>query len=547
MIKLLNLVSDRMLLIEAEEKKLPEEFKVFEYGFEFLKQRVAELNKKAAKYKVPPIEIVIVKEEMVKVIHPDIKKMQMSQPIIMPLDKGLLADPNTWVLAKQYTLTLKGEPPKIEGYEFIARLEHTPDGNFIYTNPNSSVPNLPAEFKSMNQHCDVCHTNRDRNDTFVIRMEKEDPARFPDNKAGDMLIVGRNCLRRFMPGLTATGLIAWTHMIENMQYDVKQAKEMDEIEPGMGGGGGKYYEHADTILKWLAATYLHTGNYMSKKQANANAEQGMQGPATVSTLRRALSEMRPDLKYSKNPEKDYPIYFRMQKDPEFAESVEKMAKEFENWLPTKDWDKMAQEKPEFADFFHNLQLVSKQEYLKGNYFGFYSALFQLFIRDKKTAEKKAEADKVAAQLPPSPIKWDDPQLIGKRLRDIAKASEIAALQAKGMDEKAIKKAIKGREWGWDVTVKKVTEYEKTNTFGYGDSGIGYRILFTDQFGTDFMWFASSALGLVENQKYTIDGTMVAFEPPNKYHPNKPQVRINRVKIVHDYQTPESPPQAVMAI
>jgi len=150
-------------------------------------------------------------------------------------------------------------------------------------------------------------------------------------------------------------------------------------------------------------------------------------------------------------------------------------------------------------------------------------------------------------LPPSPIKWDDPQLIGKRLRDIAKASEVAQLQAKGMDEKSIKKAIRGREFGWDITVKRITEYEKTNTFGYGDTGIGYRILFTDQFGTDFMWFASSALGLVEGQKYTIDGTMVAYEPPNQYHPNKPQVRINRVKIVKDYQNPEAPPQSVVAM
>jgi hypothetical protein len=286
---------------------------------------------------------------------------------------------------------------------------------------------------------------------------------------------------------------------------------------------------------------------MSKKQANANAENGMNGPATVSTLSRALGEMRPNLKYSKDPKKEYPIYYRMQEDPEFAESVEKMAKEFEEWLPTKDWDKMAAEKPEFADFFHNLQLVSKQEYLKGNYFGFYSALFQLFIRDKKNAEKKAEADKVAATLPPSPVQWDDPANIGKRLRDIAKESEVKKLMASGMDEKAIKKALRGKNFGWDITVKRVTEYEKTNTFGYGDSGIGYRILFTDQFGTDFMWFASSTLGLNEGGKYTIDGTMTGFEPPNQYHPNKPQVRINRVKIVHDYQNPSEPPQSVMAM
>ena len=188
MIKLSNLIAP-VLLKEAEEKELPEEFQCFERGFDFLKQRIAELNKKAAKYKVPPLEIVIVKEEMVKVIAPEIKKMQMAQSIIMPLDPGLLQDPNSWVLAKKYTLSLKGEPPHVEGYEFIARMEHTPEGNFIYTSPHSSVPNLPAEFKTVNQHCDVCHTNRDRNDTFVVKMEQDDPKRFPDKKAGDLIVV----------------------------------------------------------------------------------------------------------------------------------------------------------------------------------------------------------------------------------------------------------------------------------------------------------------------------------------------------------------------
>ena len=181
---------------------------------------------------MPPLEIIIVKEEMVKAIHPELKNM--SQSIIMPLDLGLLQDPNSWVLVKQYTLSIKGEPPHVEGYEFIARLEHTPEGNFIYTSPHSSVPNLPSEFKTVNQHCDVCHTNRDRNDTFVVKMEKDDPTRFPDKKVGDLLIIGRNCLARFLPGISVSGLIAYTNMIEATQYDVKQVFRDGRLRPRDG-------------------------------------------------------------------------------------------------------------------------------------------------------------------------------------------------------------------------------------------------------------------------------------------------------------------------
>ena len=547
MIKLSQLVDPKRLVCEAEEKELPEEFKCFERGFEFLKQRIAELNKKAAKYKVPPLEIVVVKEEMVKVIAPEIKKMQMAQSIIMPLDPGLLQDPNSWVLAKQYTLSLKGEPPHVEGYEFIARMEHTKEGNFIYTSPHSSVPNLPAEFKTVNQHCDVCHTNRDRNDTFVVKMEQDDPKRFPDKKAGDLIVVGRNCLARFLPGISVSGLIAYTNMIEATQFDVKEAKEMDEFDGG-GGGGGKYYEPAENLLFWIAATYLHTGRYMSKSQANKNAEAGMNGPLIESTISRALSEMRPNLMGLKgqDPRKVYPIYYKVQDDEGFKTKVEELCKEFEAWFPTKDWEKMAQEKPDKADFIHNMALVGKQDYLKSQYFGFFSALFQFFLRDKKGAEDAAAAKKAQAELPPSPIDFSDATLIGKRLRDIAKEGEIKRLLASGMDEKAVKKAIKGREWGWEITVKKITEYEKTQTFGYGDTAIGYRILFVDGFGNEFLWFASTTLGLEESKKYIIDGTMTGYEPLNKYS-NRPQCRINRVKIIKDLQNPSATPPPVVAM
>lgn len=544
MIKLSQLVDPKILVCEAEEKELPEEFKCYERGFEFLKQRIGELNKKAAKYKVPPLEIVVIKEEMVKVISPEIKKMQMSQSIIIPLDPGLLQDPNSWVLVKQYTLSLKGEPPHVEGYEFIARMEHTPEGNFIYTSPHSSVPNLPAEFKTVNQHCDVCHTNRDRNDTFVIKMTQDDPTRFPDKKEGDLIVVGRNCLARFLPGISVSGLIAYTNMIEATQFDVKEAAEMDEFEGG-SGGGGKYYEPAEHLLRWIAATYLHTGRYMSKSQANKNADAGMGGPMVEPTISRALKEMRPSL--NSKPQ-DYPIWSKMGGgDPDFVKKVDDLCIEFEAWFPTKDWNKMATDKPDKADFIHNMALVGKQDYLKSQYFGFYSALFQFFLRDKKGAEDAIAAKKQLAELPPSPINFSEPAFIGKRLRDIAKEGEVKRLLDSGMDEKAVKKAIKGREWGWEVTVKKLTEYEKTQTFGYGDTGIGYRILFADSFGNDFMWFASSTLGLEEGKKYIIDGTLTSFEAPNNYHPNKPQARINRVKVIKDLQHPDVPPAPVAAM
>jgi len=537
MFKLLDIIDKNILLLEMEEKELPEEFKVSDRGYEYLKQRIDALNKKAIKYKVPTLDIDVLKEEMVKVLKPEYKKM-VDQGMLQ-FGQGVLTGTGSdvyWTLVKEYTLRIDGDPPHIDGYEFIARLEHTPNGNFIFSNPKSSVKSLPSEFKSMNQRCDICNTNRDRNDTFIIKMTNDDPVRFPTKKAGDMLIVGRNCLARFLPGISAAGLIMYTKMIDNLKDDINAASEMKE--DGGGGGGGKYYESAEHLLQFISATYIHTGTYISKKQAQANYDSGIEKNST-STLSRALMEMSPNLKV-KDPESTYPIYFRLLKDSSFNNTVENMMKEFEAWLPTKDWDAMSAAKPDFADFFHNLKLVSGEDYLRGNHFGFFSALFQLFIRDKKETEKKAEAEKQIAALPPSPIKFDS-TFVKQRLRDIAKGMEIKRLTDGGLDEKAIKKEIKTKEWGWEVTVKKVSEYEKTQSFGYGDSGIGYRISFQDKFGNDFLWFASNSSGFIEGNNYIIDGTITGYEDINKYS-KKPQIRINRVKIVKDFSNPTLPPQ-----
>jgi hypothetical protein len=539
MIKLIDLLSPKTILLEMEEKELPEEFKLTDRGLQYLRDRIAVMNKKAAKYKVPPIDINIIKEEMVKVLRPDIKS-QIDNGMLQ-FDVGVLNEPGGeiyWTMIKQYTVSIKGEPPHIDGYEFIARLEHTPEGNFVYTNPKSSVKNLPAEFKTMNQKCDICNTNRDRNDTFVIKMTQDDPVRFPAKKSGDMLIVGRNCLSRFLPGISISGLIMFTKMIDNLKDDITEATSMEENDGMGGGGGGKYYEDPEHLLKYLVATYLHTGFYLSKKQAQANYDSGNEKNST-STLSRALSEMRPNMMV-KSPKETYPVYFRLKDDTSFIANVENMMKEFEAWLPTKDWDAMAIAKPDFADFFHNLKLVASQDYLRGNHFGFYSALFQLFIRDQKNAEKKEAEKKEIAAFPPSPVIFDA-TLIKKRLRDVAKESEIKRLAAGGLDEKAIKKQLKGKVWGWEVTCKKIVEYEKTNTFGYGDTGIGYRIFFRDEFGNDFLWFASNNPGFNESGKYIIDGTITRYEAMNQYS-KRPQTVINRVTIVKDYQNPEKPPE-----
>jgi hypothetical protein len=532
-IKLKNLINPLLILKESTEKELPEEITVSERGYEYLTMEIEKLNKKAEKYQVPPIQLEIIGTEFVYVLRPQYKNVGGIQLATNP---GTEDANNPYMMpVKKYKLRILGEPPKIEGYEFIARLEHANKGNFIYTNPKASVSNLPPEFKSMNQHCDVCKTNRDRNDTFVIKMLEDDPKRFPDKEAGDLMMVGRNCLARFLPGITINGLIMWTKMVDAVTDLINQSDEFPEDDGYDGEGGGGYNKHAyedrKTLLKFLIGTYLFTGRYVSKKQAQADFDAGKNG---VSTMERALGEMHPH----KFTPQDAPIYFKLKDDEEFQSRVNALSEEFLNWIPTKDFDKMAAEKPNFADFFHNLKLVSGEEYIKSKHNGFFGALFQLFIRDKGDIEEKKQSALAIAEKPESPVQFGE-NLIKQRLRNIANDAKVEQLRASGKGDKEIKKMIRGHKFGWNVVVKKISEYEKTNTFGYGDSPVGYRMFFEDEFGNEFLWFAGTDLDMIEGNKYSIDGTITGYEQANKYS-GRPQVRINRVNIVKDYQEPDVP-------
>jgi hypothetical protein len=82
---------------------------------------------------------------------------------------------------------LVAETPKIEGWTFVARIDHTNDaGNIIRTVPNLSC-DLPEHFRTAKPDCQHCNVRRLRRDTFVIR----------NDQTGEYQQVGTSCLKDF--------------------------------------------------------------------------------------------------------------------------------------------------------------------------------------------------------------------------------------------------------------------------------------------------------------------------------------------------------------
>ena len=84
-----------------------------------------------------------------------------------------------------YSTTITGEPPKHNGWVFLATLEWVETGVIV-----RAVPGAPAADRSKFEpnKCDHCGTFRRRNETYVVLNEK----------TGEQLQVGSTCLKDFL-------------------------------------------------------------------------------------------------------------------------------------------------------------------------------------------------------------------------------------------------------------------------------------------------------------------------------------------------------------
>lgn len=479
MVKLKNLIFEDNV---EKEEDLGALHTLSEAGYTYLKNALEELNKKASKWNVPPMVLKIVKEEFIKRQIPinafTRQKTTWEDPAVEPQE----------VISKQYTVSIEGEPPRVEGYEFVAKIEHTSDGNILNYAPKASIKTLPVEYRTARQACDVCKTTRDRNNTFILKLEKEDPQRFPDKKSGDYIMVGSNCLRRFLPNISANTLIEYAEMIESLRATIAGSGEIED-DFNMGGGGRGNWMEASQLAFWLSATYLHTGKYFSKKKAQELEAQP--------TLDVALQAMLP-AKGDKNE-----IHSRVYTEEEFHKKSVDFSNEFLEWAKTKDFDTLIQQKPEYADFFHNLKVISKQDMLRIQNFGFFSALFQVFLRDKGELEKKAALKKATSDF----TYFGQP---GEKIKVKVKVNKIKEYES---------------QWGRGLIVTMEAEGSETDpASGQSVSKKGNLLYFTSNFE------------LEENEEAEITATVKSHQP-NKFT-QIPETVITRAKVVNFITHPE---------
>lgn len=133
-------------------------------------------------FEVPAVAMGLLSEKLAKLNK---KALKFGSGEIKLIRVGRKTDEN----GNQVCLVaVEGEEVRIPGYKFIGRLDHNVDpsgaSNIVYTMPGEE---LTHDQRTAGANCEHCGWSRNRKDTYFFRAD-----------SGDMIQVGRTCLKDFM-------------------------------------------------------------------------------------------------------------------------------------------------------------------------------------------------------------------------------------------------------------------------------------------------------------------------------------------------------------
>lgn len=301
------------------QQKIYGTYLVLAKNLAYFVQGLEKVNRKAAKMKVEPLTL----GPKVKTITPN----------------GDIA----------YEVTVFGEPVQIEGYRFVATLEHTPKLNIIKVVPGQNPVTLSNYLTASNRNCDFCHSNRDRKNTYIIVDEQ-----------GEFKQVGGQCLKQFM------GDIA--RKLAKLRFEMYDALDLCNASPrGLNGGYSAY--DVQTVV--LAAASLT--NRFGYQKADRN-------DSTADWIRRALfGHLLPYQTPGGIDPKDYITAVREPTQADVALAENALA-----WF-----NSLTEEDIYKSNFLTNLWPFIKADYITSKSVALTAALIPAYLSSVARSEKEA--------------------------------------------------------------------------------------------------------------------------------------------------------------
>jgi hypothetical protein len=198
-------------------------------------------------FEIPAENVAKFEEQMAKLSKKSVKLgFAGIEPFFFSHEERTLTDGHKH---RVYSVMLTAEMPVLEGWTFIARLDHANEtGTIIRQVPNTG--DLPEQYRTATTSCDHCNQNRYRRDTFIIR----------EDATGVTKQVGSSCLKDFFG---------------HDPYKIAKMAELLSYAYECGKGSEQY---VGSDLRWMdletycahAAASIRTKGWVSGKAAYEN-------------------------------------------------------------------------------------------------------------------------------------------------------------------------------------------------------------------------------------------------------------------------------------
>ena len=211
-------------------------------------------------FEIPAENMVKFEAQIAKISRKSVKLIgQKIEPFVFSHEDKQLSDGLTH---RVYNVMLTAEIPSLNGWTFVARLDHSSDaevGTIIRMVPNTGE--LPTHFRhAKNTTCDHCHVNRFRRDTFVIR----------NDETQEYKQVGSTCLKDFFNGNDPQKIAKLAELL-GYAYECGRGGEQ------FVGGDLRWIDLEDALS--VTASIVRTCGWVSGKTAYEN-------PSMTSTKQR---------------------------------------------------------------------------------------------------------------------------------------------------------------------------------------------------------------------------------------------------------------------
>lgn len=315
-----------------------EQYAIPEANLPTFNRRIEKLNKRARKLGVPEIQV-----EQIGIEDRKVNKDSSATYRV--------------IFVKVF-----GAAPKIAGWTFIATIHPVSDENgALIGNEVRPVPGqeIPAQYRNATLHCDHCHTDRRRNDVFVVR-----------NEAGETKQIGRNCLRDFLGHTNPEMYAALAEMIRDAHDFAEDSEEY------CGGGHGKYRVPLDEVLT-KSACLIRCEGWLAKSKA------GIGESCTSSEVFGWLFDPK-----WRSSDKWHGV------KPQITEADKHTADEVEEWLQAIDPNTD-------NDYMYNLSLLGRAKMIEQRQVGIAASAISSFLREQEreiNRRKLADLHKASAYV-----------------------------------------------------------------------------------------------------------------------------------------------------